>query len=157
MILAFPLQLVLIVFVAFKIYNTDPDLSRNRSHEVALEFEKELKGIDLPSHTGLNKFESTVKSGTNILVTQRYRTGLSDRDFLQSMSAQLLERQWVLVKTEKETAYTTFIFCRDKYLASLSRADGQGLWADGGTYWSLSISLGLPLVGDSGLPATCKK
>ena len=147
------------VIIFFSLQNQDPDLSRTRSHEVAREFETEIKGITIPLRTGLNKFESIVESGSDILVTQVYRTELSDDEFFNSMNEQLVQRRWTLYRRTTESAFTTLKYCRGNFDASLSRKGGGGIWADGATYWHLSMSLGLrvtPLFGSEPMPRSCE-
>jgi hypothetical protein len=155
-----PLMVIIMPLTLIHFATLDPDISDNdRRSGLSMKLENELKSIELPTRSAINKFERSGKPLSSILVTMRYRTELDREQFLETMNSELEKRSWISYDNQDEGAFTTFAYCRGKFDAHLDFEKSQGIWADGGDYWSLSFSLGLrtrPLFGFDKLPESCR-
>lgn len=136
----------------------DPDLgNEDLRNKLQAKLEKEMKDIELPPQTAINKFETLGKPKSSILVITRYRSELDRKEFLKKMQMELVKRAWVFYGTRADGGYS---FCRGKLDANLNLEGKNGIWSDGGDYWTLSYSLGLRaknLIGDNSLPKSCSE
>ena len=128
----------------------DADL-RKQNREL---FEKEIKEIKLPPNTAVNKFSSNDKA-FSILVDTRYRTELSESEFIDSFKTELGKKGWLYYGKHNLSEYH---FCRGKADATIFSEGNGGLFSDKANYLTLSFSLGLRPQFDltKSLPSSCR-
>ena len=99
----------------------------------------EMKSINLPQKTAINKFHETSKSH-QVFVYTRYRTELDEKEFVNYFIRELKKRNWIYYGKE----YSEYKFCRGKFDADLTYQNDGGLFSkDNGKYYELSFSKGL--------------
>ncbi|HEX9960464.1 MAG TPA: hypothetical protein VGB00_06000 [Pyrinomonadaceae bacterium] len=136
--------------------NVEEDLKDYDKREAIYKnFEDELKTINLPPATAINKIARGGKPRVSILIAAGYRTELRKEVFLENFNRELTGKGWILY--QKENAFT-YNYCRDKFDASIN-LESSSFWSEGADYWILDYSLGLRrgvLFGRDLIPEKCK-
>jgi hypothetical protein len=138
----------------------DEDLKDiNKWYQIQGEFEIELKAINLPPKTGVNKFENSSKRRSSILLITRYRTELNKDEFVRLFNEQLVKNGWIFYGKEIQAGFVDYKYCRGNFDATLSEVSGRKIWSDGGNYFQLSFGSGLrtkKIFGGNEIPESCK-
>lgn len=135
--------LIMAIVIPSGIYHfatLDPELRNSELRKQLREkLEKEMKELDLPARTAVNKFEGLDKS-SSILITTRFRTELTDQEFLNHFIEKLKQNGWTYYGVEESNTYN---FCRGKLDATIIR-EGKSIFSnDKENYYILHFSVGL--------------
>lgn len=123
------------ILIAVHIKNRDQRLSDPELiKQIESQFENDLRKIDPPPRTAVNKVENRTKHGVVVGINATYRSELRPNEFLESLRGELEKNDWVHVENER--------FCKGEFDAQLMR-ESRGGMRESGEYYQLSMSFGL--------------
>jgi hypothetical protein len=149
----------------YHIATIDPELKNtNLRNQLEDKLAKEMKEIPLPPKTTVNRFQSRSKN-YSILVSTRYRTELSEREFVGHFVKELEKTGWVVYRVEniidgvihRPENSNDYNFCRGNQHAALNYEGEGGLkFRDGGNYYNLAFTVGLYSDFNNSRPPSCR-
>ena len=94
-VIFFSLMSLVIPSFIYHLATLDPELwSKESRKQVKEKFEKEIREIELPSKTAVNKFDSYEKH-FSVFVNIRYRTEIGESEFVKNLKDQLEKKDWI--------------------------------------------------------------
>lgn len=158
-VVLFAALFVIFIIIAFFYYvRLDEDLkNEKRIKEIQADFENDLKKIELPLKTAINKSENS-GNRFNISKKRRYRTEMNSQEFFTYFRNQLEKLGWKYYASESEHPFErTDNFCKGKFDAKLSK-EFSNIWSDGADYYELDFSFGHRYLKDKSLvPKECEQ
>lgn len=154
-VIFFSLMSLVIPSFIYHLATLDPELwSKESRKQVKEKFEKEIREIELPSKTAVNKFDSYEKH-FSVFVNIRYRTEIGESEFVKNLKDQLEKKDWIYYGRGDSQNY---LFCRGKADATLYSEGNGKLFSDGGNYFKLYFTLGMrPQIDfDNFRPTSCR-
>jgi hypothetical protein len=147
------LMLVVIPSFIYHLATMNPQLRNSETRkQLRVDLEREMKEINLPSKTAVNKFESNDRDFL-IFVQTRYRTETDEHEFVKLFTAELQRKGWISYAKN----YDNYSFCRGQADATLFSEGKGGIFGDGANYFQLSFTMGMrPQIDNSSRPTNCR-
>lgn len=148
--------LIVVPMTLYHLLTMDADLwDESRRKKMTADLISEMKSIELPPKTAINRFEGHNEFG-KVFIESRYRTELGSVEFFNYFDHVLQQKGW-LRYDQRSDDLKTYRYCRGHQDAFLALDSGEPIWSnDPGQYWTLGFDMGLrPMIGSGGRPSEC--